>query len=134
MGKLFSLKRMGFNMSNSTDKGWEDKFDKEYAMGIGRRWIFTKQEAEDIKSFIQKLLVSQREEILSEIKVSLYQLDWIKILDEAIKSRPNSWYRNGSDTVREWRNAGDEILGAMMRQFIEKGIFIDSLSSNRRSK
>ena len=42
-------------------EGWEDEFDKKYAMGIGRRWIFTKQEAVDIKDFIHQTIASETE-------------------------------------------------------------------------
>ena len=41
------MTKPSFSMSE-----WEERFDKEYAMGTGRRWIFTKQEAKEIKSFI----------------------------------------------------------------------------------
>lgn len=56
------------------------------------------------------------------VRIELYQLDWIKILDIAIKSRPTSW---GKDIVREWRNASDEILGAMMTEAEKQKIFIN---------
>lgn len=53
----------------------------------------------------------------TKIKQEIYQLDWIKILNEAIKSRPSSWNDN---PIREWRNASDEILGALIHQMEEK--------------
>jgi hypothetical protein len=52
-----------------------------------------------------------------EVKLHrLYQLDWIKILDRAIKNRPLSWYE---PAVREWRNASDEILFSLMLELKE---------------
>jgi hypothetical protein len=54
------------------------------------------------------LLKQQRE----EIKNVLYGLNWIKILNDAIKSRPLSWNDN---PVREWRNASDEICFEVIR-------------------
>jgi len=49
---------------------------------------------------------------MQEIRVQLYQLDWIQILAEAIRMRPTSWNEN---PVREWRNASDEICSAVIR-------------------
>jgi len=46
----------------------------------------------------------------------LYQLDWIKILNRAIKNRPTSWH---DPAVREWRNASDEILFSLMQELKE---------------
>lgn len=45
-----------------SDKEWEKEFDIKYAIGTGRRWIFTQQEAKDIKSFIQQLLAQTKDE------------------------------------------------------------------------
>jgi len=63
------LKKMAKEIK-TTNKGkgkWEERFDQEYATGIGRRWIFTKQESEDIKSFIRNLVKEEREEEKQEI-------------------------------------------------------------------
>lgn len=75
-------------------------------------------------SLIQDYSREKEKEIRADISIDLYQLNWITILVEAIQSRQTSW---GTDPVIEFRNASDEILGAMMRQAIEKGIFKDSL-------
>ena len=61
--------------------------------------------------------MSEEKQIRAKIKQEIYQLNWIKILDEAIKSRPSSWNDN---PVREWRNASDEILGALINQMEDK--------------
>ena len=47
-----------------------------------------------------------------DLKTLLYRLNWIKILDEAIKMRPTSWKEN---PVTEYRNASDEINSALIR-------------------
>jgi hypothetical protein len=45
-----------------------------------------------------------------ELKQKLYNLNWIQILSNAIKSRPTSWNNEKFGTpVLEWRNASDEI-------------------------
>jgi len=56
----------------------------------------------------------------NRLKYLLYTFDWIKILNEAIKSRPTSWE---TQAVREWRNAGDTICFSVIQAFIEAGIF-----------
>lgn len=50
---------------------------------------------------------------------TLARLDWSKILRNAIENRRSSW---GNDVVREWRNASDEIFGALMQALREKEI------------
>ena len=55
------------------------------------------------------------------VRLELYRLDWINILKKAIASRRTSW---GEDVVREWRNASDEILGALMTYAEEARIFL----------
>lgn len=59
------------------------------------------------------------------VKIEIGRLDWIKILDEAIKARRTSW---GTDVVREWRNASDEVYSALMAHATKAGIF-ESLES-----
>ena len=34
------------------DEKFEERFDKHFAIGKGRKWIFTKEEAEEVKAFI----------------------------------------------------------------------------------
>jgi len=60
--------------------------------------------------------VKLNEKKVKRIKAVLHKLDWIKILHTAIESRPTSW---GIRPVREWRNASDEILFAVVKE-IEK--------------
>ncbi len=55
-----------------------------------------------------------------KLKQKIARLDWIKILDNAIKIRPTSW---GTDIVREWRNASDTIWSAFMEECYKKKIF-----------
>lgn len=54
-----------------------------------------------------------------DIKYPMYRLDWIKILDRAIKNRRTSW---GEDPVYEWRNASDEICYAVIIAMEDAGI------------
>ncbi len=54
-----------------------------------------------------------------ELKQKIYRLDWITILDEAIKGRPTSWAER---PVHEYRNASDEVLMALIRHMEEAGI------------
>lgn len=56
-----------------------------------------------------------------ELGYQLAQLDWILILDEAIKSRPRSWSNN---PVVEWRNASDEVWMAVISALEEKGLVL----------
>ena len=71
--------------------------------------------AEYIKKFEQEV----REEEKNKFKHALYNLDWIQILNDAIKSRPTSWAEN---PVIEWRNASDEICGAVCTALVMKGV------------
>lgn len=55
------------------------------------------------------------------VRIELHRLDWIKILGNAIKARRTSW---GEDVVREWRNASDEVIGALMTEAENARIFL----------
>lgn len=61
---------------------------------------------------------AERESVRREI----WQLDWIKIMNKAIKMRPTSWNK---DPIREWRNASDEVVTSLMNECVEKEIFKD---------
>lgn len=66
------------------------------------------------------------------LKIQLYRLDWIKILNDAITSRKTSW---SQDPVIEWRNAGDTICFAVCKALEEKGIipkFGEDLGFNKQ--
>lgn len=52
----------------------------------------------------------------------LYALDWMKILDTAIKARPMSWWGDVNPPVREWANASDEIAYATIRAMEAAGL------------
>lgn len=56
-----------------------------------------------------------------ELEYELALLDWIAILARAIESRPTSW---GQDPVIEWRNASDEVCGALMQALEAKGLVL----------
>ncbi len=57
-----------------------------------------------------------------KIMYAIWRLDWIKIMNTAIKVRPTSW---NEDPIREWRNASDEVVGALMNEATKKDIFED---------
>ena len=59
---------------------------------------------------------------MRDLKFEINKLDWIKILDDSIKSRSTSW---GKNPVIEWRNASDEICGALIRALTRKGLIED---------
>ncbi len=73
--------------------------------------------AGDILSLIE---TERKEYRYYNVKIPMYRLDWIKILDTAIKNRRTSW---GEDPVYEWRNASDEISYAVINAMEEAGIF-----------
>jgi len=72
------------------------------------------------------------------LKMQLYNLDWIKILDSAIKNRMTSWGCNTPKcfVVREWRNASDEILYSLLRELESKKILLrfGSLPKQKRMR
>ena len=53
------------------------------------------------------------------------RLDWIAILDEAIKARPTSWWVGKTSPVREWRNASDEVCFAVINAMEKTGLLIE---------
>ena len=73
-----------------------------------------------------------------ELKSKMYSFNWIKILQNAIESRPTSWYPTGfvpMDTKgkfrsketyspAEWRNASDEICNAVLRAMEKENMLI----------
>jgi len=56
---------------------------------------------------------------VEELREIIGRLDWIKIMDKAIKSRPTSWDDN---PIREWRNASDCVYWAVM-DALEKELY-----------
>ena len=57
----------------------------------------------------------------SDLKVILFRLDWIKILNEAIEGRRSSW---GERPVLEWRNASDEVNCAVVNALEQAGLLL----------
>jgi len=43
-------------------EGWKKRFDKQFATGIGRKWIMTMEEKEEVKEFIQQEKDKSKEE------------------------------------------------------------------------
>ena len=73
-----------------------------------------------------------KQEAKKEFKQIIYQLDWIKIMNNAINSRKTSWNDN---PIREWRNASDEVCSALIRELEDKKIipsFEDTLKKDRK--
>jgi hypothetical protein len=81
----------------------------------------------------------------------MYRLDWIKILQEAIDMRPSSWYPLGFEprifvmpdgtheeakkySPAEWRNASDELCGAVIRTMEREGLLKPLLFQKRKEK
>ena len=58
-------------------------------------------------------------------RYSIMRLDWIAILDEAIKARPTSWWVGKTSPVREWRNASDEVCFAVINAMEKAGLLIE---------
>ena len=73
--------------------------------------------------------MKNEKEIRKEIMQEIYLLDWIKIMDNAIKGRPTSW---GERPIQEFRNASDEVLMALMDQCRIKKIFPDTIEEARK--
>ena len=61
----------------------------------------------------------------------LYGLDWIKILRYAVDNRRSSW---GEYPVREWRNAGDEVCLAVIKEMEEKGLITENRIFQKEEK
>jgi len=40
--------------------GWEETFNKQFRIGIGRKWIFTQDEAKEMEEFISNLLLQEK--------------------------------------------------------------------------
>lgn len=58
-----------------------------------------------------------------KLRIILYNLDWIKILDRAVKHRPSSWnFGNYNHPVIEWRNASDGVFMALIKELENKKI------------
>ena len=79
-----------------------------------------------LRSSIRQVVEEMELKLRQQIKIEIAQLDWIKILSEAIKGRPMSW---GNDIVREWRNASDEVWVALDSEAIKKGVWKDVFSN-----
>lgn len=83
----------------------------------------------ELEDWIEAYKNEEGEKMRENISIELMRLDWIKILNEAIKMRKSSW---NEDPVREWRNASDEICGAVLRAM--KMTLSDNLNSNKGTK
>lgn len=59
-----------------------------------------------------------------DLRAELYKLDWIKIMQQAIESRPSSWNRSKpfECPILEWRNASDEVCYAVINALEDKGL------------
>lgn len=79
-----------------------------------------------------KIFVNELKKISSkeELKQKIYRLNWIKILDEAIKGRSTSWAEH---PVHEWRNASDEVCMALIRHMEEEDILNKTSYEMKRS-
>ncbi len=80
-------------------------------------WIKNRIDAEHKKHKSLDWSKIAEKKILSTLKQEMFQLDWMKILNRAIESRRTSW---GERPVQEWRNASDEVLGAVINAMQDK--------------
>ena len=90
---------------------------------------YIKWAEEEIKRLEQDVK-GERAKTEERIYHKIWRLDWIKILDRAIKMRPTSWREN---PVSEYRNASDEILSALMHFAKEANLFPEFYKSERKS-
>ena len=56
---------------------------------------------------------------MTDLKSRMYRLNWVKIIQRAVKSRPTSW---GENPVVEWRNASDEVCYAVVDAMKKAGL------------
>ena len=85
-----------------------------------------------------------------KFRVLFARLDWVKILNNAINGRPTSFYPIGFEPKKmifegkdltatkyspcEWRNASDQIYGAVLHSMEESGILTPIFVSRDRKK
>jgi len=74
--------------------------------------------------------MKDKDEIEQKVRDAFRKIEWIKVLSEAINSRPSSW---GNDVVREWRNASDELEWAVTKALEQAGL-LKPLFSTRTEK
>ncbi len=68
-----------------------------------------------------------------KLRTILHKLDWIQILDRAVKHRPTSWnFGSYNHPVVEWRNASDEVCMAVINALEDKQILEDMYSKVKR--
>jgi len=68
-----------------------------------------------------------------KLRIILHNLNWIQILDKAIKHRTTSWnFGSYNHPVVEWRNASDEICMAVINALEDKNILEDIYSKVKR--
>jgi hypothetical protein len=95
---------------------------------------------------------NKEKEMREELKYRMYKLDWIKILANAIDMRPTSWYPLGFEprifvmpdmksheetkkySPAEWRNASDEVCGAVIRAMEEAGMLIPLFQKEKEKR
>ena len=66
-----------------------------------------------------------------DLKTVLYRLNWVSIMNEAVKLRPGSW---ADYPVREWRNASDCVSAALIFALEKKKILLDFKEEFRGGK
>jgi len=75
-----------------------------------------------ILEFGKRVAVKARKDEREKILDQLFRLDWIKILQNAIQSRPEAWIPRGRNTYKpaEWRNASDTLMSAVVEEMSKK--------------
>jgi hypothetical protein len=88
--------------------------DGAYKDTNGKWLVVTLEDA--LKTLADQDQISRADEREKLIQI-LYSLDWVKVMRDAYEGRKTSWEEIGH--IREWRNATDEIMGAVIKQVKE---------------
>lgn len=112
------------------NKFQEQDFDRDNTGELEKKELVSRESHEEaLEEAVREAQARERRRILDNLQTELYQLDWIKILQKAIESRPTSWgypdrkveTENGFDhPVIEWRNASDELIRPIWKQLEEE--------------
>ena len=105
-----------------------DEIDEGLQFYLGKDYEWYKKH-KDIDDWIFELVSTQLEAEVDNARregaeEAIESLNWMKVLDEAVKSRPTSWNK---DPIWEYRNASDEVKWAVKRHLIADGKIPDRM-------
>jgi len=66
----------------TTPETWQEKFDEQFSIGQGRKWIMTEEETKEVKQFIQTELEELAREILKTANYNPVYQEIINILEK----------------------------------------------------